>query len=78
MRPIIKINPGWWDYTTLDKDVLDQAAQLTAEDLLGLSRDGFEVRFYDTWRTFFLPRRWSTSSPGSKPQRTGPPAFAGR
>ena len=54
MRPISKINPGWWDYTTLDKDILDQAAQLTAEDLLELSRDGFEVRFYDTLEDFFL------------------------
>ena len=54
MRPISKINPGWWDYTTLDKDILDEAAQLTAEDLLRLSREGFAVRFYDTLEDFFL------------------------
>lgn len=54
MRPLSKIHPGWWDYTTLDKDVLDQAAQLTEKDLPGLSRDGFAVRFYDTLEDFFL------------------------
>ncbi|MDD5092980.1 MAG: glucosamine-6-phosphate isomerase [Dehalococcoidia bacterium] len=54
MRPISKIAPGWWDYTTLDHKILDQAARLTAEDLLGLSRKGFSIKFYDTLEDFFL------------------------
>jgi glucosamine-6-phosphate deaminase len=54
MRPISKIAPDWWDYTTLDREILDQAARLTAEDLLGLSRPGFTVRFYDTVEDFYL------------------------
>jgi len=54
MRPISKIAPGWWDYTTLDKEILEQAAGLTAEDLLGLSREGFAVKFYATLEDFFL------------------------
>jgi glucosamine-6-phosphate deaminase len=54
MRPISKIAPGWWDYTTLDREILDDAARLTADDLLGLSRPGFTVKFYDTIEDFYL------------------------
>jgi glucosamine-6-phosphate deaminase len=54
MRPISKIAPGWWDYTTLDREVLDDAARLSADDLLGLSRPGFGVKFYDTIEDFYL------------------------
>jgi glucosamine-6-phosphate deaminase len=54
MRPISKIAPGWWDYTTLDREILDDAARLTADDLLALSRPGFAVKFYDTLEDFYL------------------------
>jgi glucosamine-6-phosphate deaminase len=54
MRPISKIAPGWWDYTTLDREILDDAARLSADDLLGLSRPGFSVKFYDTVEDFYL------------------------
>ncbi len=54
MRPVSKIAPQWWDYTTLDADVLDEAARLTADDLLKLSRDGFQVFFHDTLEDFYL------------------------
>ena len=54
MRTISKIAPGWWDYTTLDREILDAAARLTADDLLGLSRKGFTVKFYDTIEDFYL------------------------
>lgn len=54
MRPLSKISPEWWDYTTLDREILDDAARLSAEDILGLSRPGFEVRFYDTVQDFYL------------------------
>lgn len=54
MRAISKIAPGWWDYTTLDREILDDAARLCAEDMLGLSRPGFAVRFYDTLEDFYL------------------------
>lgn len=46
--------PGWWDFTTLDDEILKDVAKLTAEDLLGLSRDGFKVVFYDTLEDFYL------------------------
>ncbi len=53
-RPLSRIAPGWWDYTTLDRDLLDAAAALTADDLLRLSRPGFTVRIYDTLEDFYL------------------------
>ncbi len=54
MRPLSKIAPQWWDYTTLDREILDDAARLDADDLLGLSRPGFAVHFYDTLEDFYL------------------------
>jgi len=54
MRPLSKVAPGWWDYTTLDRELMDDAAKLTPEDLLNLSREGFTVKFYDTIEDFYL------------------------
>jgi len=54
MRPLSQVAPAWWDYTTLDREILDDAARLRADDLLGLSRPGFTVRFYDTVQEFYL------------------------
>ena len=54
MRPLSKVAPDWWDYTTLDREILDDAARLTADDLEQLSRPGFAVRFYDTLEDFYL------------------------
>ena len=54
MRPISKIAPGWWDYTTLDRQILDDVANLTADDLSQLSRRGFVVEFYETIEDFYL------------------------
>jgi glucosamine-6-phosphate deaminase len=53
-RPISKVAPGWWDFTTLDRELLDDAARLRAEDLPGLSREGFTISFYDTVEQFYL------------------------
>ncbi|HEY5311515.1 MAG TPA: glucosamine-6-phosphate isomerase [Pirellulales bacterium] len=54
MRPLSKISPTWWDYTTLDREILDAAARLEADDLLALARPGFAVKFYDTLEDFYL------------------------
>ena len=53
MRALSKIAPQWWDYTTLDEKILDDAAALSAEDLLQLSRPGFTVKLYDTLESFY-------------------------
>ena len=49
-----KVAPEWWDYTTLDEHLLADAARLTADDLVGLSREGFEVRIIDSREEFYL------------------------
>jgi glucosamine-6-phosphate deaminase len=54
MRPISKVAPGWWDFTTLDRAILDAASRLSADDLLALSRPGFAVKCYDTIEDFYL------------------------
>jgi glucosamine-6-phosphate deaminase len=54
MRKFSKISPDWWDYTTLDDELIQDAARLTPDDLLQLSRPGFEVVFYDTLEEFYL------------------------
>ena len=54
MRPLSKVAPAWWDYTTLDGEILDDAARLTADDLAKLSRPGFRVVMYDTLEDFYL------------------------
>lgn len=54
MRPLSKIAPEWWDYTTLDRTILDDAARLGAQDVLQLGREGFTIRVYDTPQEFYL------------------------
>jgi glucosamine-6-phosphate deaminase len=53
-RPISKVAPDWWDYTTLDPDLLADAAMLKGKDLLQLSRPGFKVEIIDTLEEFYL------------------------
>ena len=48
------IAPDWWDYTTLESSLIDEAARLTARDLQRLSRPGFRVVLYDTLEDFYL------------------------
>src|SRR4029079_12283638 len=53
-RPLSAIAPDWWDYTTLDRDLIDEAARLTPAELARLSRPGFTVVVYDTLEEFYL------------------------
>ena len=53
-RPLSSVAPGWWDYTTLDRDLLADAARLTPEDMRQLARPGFRIEFYDTLEEFYL------------------------
>lgn len=53
-RPLSAIAPDWWDYTTLDPDLIDEAAHLTPRDLARLSRSGFTVVLHDTPEEFYL------------------------
>jgi len=53
-RKISHIAPDWWDYTTLESDLINDAARLTEKDLVQLSRPGFKVSLYDTLEDFYL------------------------
>jgi glucosamine-6-phosphate deaminase len=53
-RKFSSIAANWWDYTTLDDDLLRDVAKLTINDLAQLSRPGFKVVFYDTLEDFYL------------------------
>ena len=53
-RPLSKIAPEWWDYTTLEPDLLKEAAELTPEQLLSLSRPGFKIQVFNTLEEFYL------------------------
>ncbi len=78
MRSISKVAPGWWDYTTLDKGLLDDAARLTEQDVLGLARPGFQVKFYDSVQEFYLAEAleyieaWKQATPASPAGLCGP------
>lgn len=53
-RPLSKVAPDWWDYTTLDSAILEDAARLTVRDMEQLSRPGFRVVMYDTLEDLYL------------------------
>lgn len=53
-RKLSTIAPDWWDYTTLENDLIAEAARLSPADMARLSRDGFRVVFYDTLEEFYL------------------------
>ena len=53
-RKLSHIAPDWWDYTTLDSSLINDAAKLTERDLRQLSRPGFKVVMYDTLEDFYL------------------------
>jgi glucosamine-6-phosphate deaminase len=53
-RKLSAIAPDWWDYTTLDSEIIDAAARLTPQQLQKLSRPGFKIVFYDTLEDFYL------------------------
>jgi glucosamine-6-phosphate deaminase len=53
-RAISKVAADWWDYTTLDEAILQDAAKLTVKDMAKLSRPGFKVVMYDSIMEFYL------------------------
>ena len=54
MRRLSAVAPDWWDYTTLDSELLEDAAKLTEKTLLKLSRPGFHIHYYETLEDFYL------------------------
>ena len=77
-RKLSCLAPDWWDYTTLDTDLIAAAARLTPEQLLKLSRPGFKVVFYDTLEEFYLAEAleyihaWKQATPDNPTGICGP------
>ena len=77
-RPLSRIAPDWWDYTTLDSSIIRDAAGLTPNDLLQLSRPGFKIMFYDTLEDFYLAealeyiQAWRQATPDNPTGICGP------
>lgn len=73
-----RVNAGWWDYTTLDDEILQDAAKLTAKDIGELSRPGFTIHFYDTLEEFHVAeameyvRAWKESTESNPAGICGP------
>ena len=78
MRKLSSIAPDWWDYTTLDDELIRDAAALTPEKMLKLSRPGFKVVFYDTLEEFYLAEAleyitaWKQATPDNPVGICGP------
>ncbi len=53
-RPVSKVAPEWWDYTTLDPQILTDAAKLNADAMEQMARPGFGISMYDTLEDFYL------------------------
>jgi glucosamine-6-phosphate deaminase len=77
-RPISKVAPDWWDYTTLEPELLEDAAKLTEKTLLKLSRPGFQIHYYETLEDFYLAEAleyveaWRQSTPDNPAGICGP------
>jgi glucosamine-6-phosphate deaminase len=77
-RKLSTIAPDWWDYTTLDDDLIRDAASLSMQDLEQLSRPGFKVVMYDTLEDFYLAEAleyinaWQSSTPDNPVGICGP------
>ncbi len=77
-RKLSTIAPEWWDYTTLDNDLIRDAASLSMEDLEQLSRPGFKVVMYDTLEDFYLAEAleyiasWQSATPDNPVGICGP------
>ncbi len=54
MRKLSIVAPDWWDYTTLDDRILQDAARLTVKDIEQLARPGFTIKMYETREDFYL------------------------
>src|SRR5690242_7188380 len=77
-RKYSSISADWWDYTTLDDEIIRDAAALTPEKMAKLSRPGFKVVLYDTLEEFYLAEAleyitaWKQSTPDNPAGVCGP------
>jgi glucosamine-6-phosphate deaminase len=77
-RSISKVAAGWWDYTTLDSQILSEIPKIDEGRLLKLSRAGFQVHFHETLEDFYLAEAleyveaWKQATPARPAGICGP------
>lgn len=77
-RKLSLLAPEWWDYTTLDEQILRDAAHLSITDMEQMTRKGFRVVFYDTLEEFYMAEAleyitaWMQSTPDNPVGICGP------
>ncbi|MFP6902466.1 MAG: glucosamine-6-phosphate isomerase, partial [Verrucomicrobiia bacterium] len=77
-RKLSTIAPDWWDYTTLEDDLIRDAAKLAPRQIEKLARPGFRVVMYDTLEDFYLAEAleyidaWRVSTPDNPVGICGP------
>src|SRR5262252_9358926 len=77
-RKYSSISADWWDYTTIDADLVRDAAALTPDKMSRLSRPGFKVVMYDSIEEFYLAEAleyitaWRQSTPDNPVGICGP------
>ena len=78
MRAFSKISKEWWDYTTLDRAILDDAAKITIDTLKDYERPGFKINIYDTLQEFYAAEAleyisaWKAATPSRPAGICGP------
>ena len=78
VRRLSRTAPDWWDYTTLDPKLLEDAAALTEKSLKNLSRTGFAIHYYETLGDFYLAEAleyiaaWRENTPDNPAGICGP------
>ena len=78
MRALSKISPDWWDYTTLDREILDEAAKINIDNLKSFERPGFKINIFDTYQEFYCAEAleyidaWKKSTPDNPCGICGP------
>jgi glucosamine-6-phosphate deaminase len=76
-RPISKVAPDWWDYTTLEPELLEDTAKLTEKTLLKLSRPGFQIHYYETLEDFYLAEALEYIEAWRRPTPDNPTGIGG-
>lgn len=77
-RRLSAVAREWWDYTTLEEELLIEASTLSMEEMQNMAREGFALHFYDTLEDFYLAEAleyissWSQAEPGRPAGICGP------
>ncbi len=78
MRAFSKISPEWWDYTTLDRSILDEAAKINIDTLKSFERPGFKINIFETLQEFYCAEAleyieaWKQATPSRPAGICGP------